>query len=260
LTVRWARGLTFGFITMTMLGSFHSLKQSIGQVRGLPWDPALSDVDIWLHGGQPAYRWLEALMTPLFLKGIDRIYAVWGVVSFGFSVWCAWTPTALGQRARLAWMMLWVFAGTVAAWAFASGGPIMLDDPARAYHYQGLFAALDGTFGTFARQLQESFRNLYETDTIMPFGGVSAMPSMHVAGITFVTIVGWHISRWLGLALTAFAVLILIGSVVLAWHYAIDGYAGALLAWMVWAASGRLLRQEPPRASAEVRSGTPPAI
>ena len=41
--------------------------------------------------------------------------------------------------------------------------------------------------------------------------------------------------------MAAFLVVILIGSVQLAWHYAVDGYAGILIAWGAWALAGRML-------------------
>ncbi|MCZ6764391.1 MAG: PAP2 family protein, partial [Alphaproteobacteria bacterium] len=39
-----------------------------------------------------------------------------------------------------------------------------------------------------------------------------------------------------------YAAAIMIGSVHLAWHYAIDGYLGALMAWGIWWLSGHLVR------------------
>ena len=44
-----------------------------------------------------------------------------------------------------------------------------------------------------------------------------------------------------GIALSAFAVLILLGSIHLGWHYALDGYVGAAGAALVWHLVGRLL-------------------
>jgi membrane-associated phospholipid phosphatase len=56
--------------------------------------------------------------------------------------------------------------------------------------------------------------------------GISAMPSMHVALATLFALVCWRTKRWLGIVMSIYAVLIMIGSVHLGWHYAIDGYAG----------------------------------
>ena len=64
------------------------------------------------------------------------------------------------------------------------------------------------------------------------------MPSMHNATAVLLALVGWKISRPLGIGLTAFAVLILLGSVHLGWHYAIDGYFALVLALASWWISG----------------------
>ena len=39
-------------------------------------------------------------------------------------------------------------------------------------------------------------------------------------------LLGWRINKWLGAALTLFTGLIVIGSVALGWHYAVDAIAG----------------------------------
>ena len=71
--------------------------------------------------------------------------------------------------------------------------------------------------------------------------GISAMPSMHVALATLFALVGWRTNRWVGIATTLFAVIIQIGSVHLGWHYAIDGYAGAVGMIVIWLLVGRAL-------------------
>jgi len=61
-----------------------------------------------------------------------------------------------------------------------------------------------------------------------------------------------------GVAAGVFAVLILLGSVMLGWHYAIDGYAGALGVLALWWFSGHIVRwlgQIGRRDMASVRSG-----
>ena len=55
-------------------------------------------------------------------------------------------------------------------------------------------------------------------------------------------LVGWKRDRRLGIALTLFATVIQIGSFHLGWHYAIDGYAGAALAFILWVAVSRGLK------------------
>jgi hypothetical protein len=54
---------------------------------------------------------------------------------------------------------------------------------------------------------------------------------------------GWHINRKLGIALFIFTGMILLGSIHLAWHYAIDGYAGIAIALIAWWVSGIVARK-----------------
>jgi membrane-associated phospholipid phosphatase len=67
------------------------------------------------------------------------------------------------------------------------------------------------------------------------------MPSLHVAIAFSYVLLGAAIDRRLALAGGVFTALILIGSVHLGWHYAIDGYFSILMTWLIWRAVGWLL-------------------
>ena len=68
---------------------------------------------------------------------------------------------------------------------------------------------------------------------------------MHVGSTVLMALYGFSLNRRLGQALTVFAAVILMGSVLLGWHYAVDGYAGALIAVLAWTAAGALVRRFP---------------
>ena len=55
-------------------------------------------------------------------------------------------------------------------------------------------------------------------------------------------LLGWRLHRAAGIGLTIFAALILVGSVHLAWHYAVDSYAGVLIGLLSWWIAGHLAR------------------
>jgi membrane-associated phospholipid phosphatase len=86
----------------------------------------------------------------------------------------------------------------------------------------------------FARFNQIGLWENLQAGTWLPFGGVSAMPSVHVAMATLIAIVAKAQNRTAGLLLTIFAGLTMLGSVVLGWHYAIDGYLGIAMALAIW--------------------------
>ncbi|MBW2186739.1 MAG: phosphatase PAP2 family protein [Deltaproteobacteria bacterium] len=71
------------------------------------------------------------------------------------------------------------------------------------------------------------------------------MPSMHVATSTLFALLGWRSNRALGIILTIFLVIIMIGSIHLGWHYAIDGYVAIIGTWLVWLGTGWALSRYP---------------
>ena len=72
--------------------------------------------------------------------------------------------------------------------------------------------------------------------------GISAFPSMHNAMATIFALVTWRTNRKLGIAFVIFAALILIGSVQLGWHYAVDGYGAIAIALVCWWIGGVVAR------------------
>ena len=91
----------------------------------------------------------------------------------------------------------------------------------------------------WALDVQQMLWDNYQNNKVGMGSGISAMPSMHVATATLMALFGWQYSRIAGIVLTLYALVIFIGSVHLGWHYALDGYVGALGAALVWWLVGR---------------------
>ncbi len=66
---------------------------------------------------------------------------------------------------------------------------------------------------------------------------ISAMPSMHVSTAVLMALGCYSLNKKMGIAMWVYALFVQIGSVHLAWHYAIDGYVGAIVTIIVWLAS-----------------------
>ena len=60
-------------------------------------------------------------------------------------------------------------------------------------------------------------------------------------------IAAYRIHKTFGHVMLAFLLCIIIGSVHLAWHYAVDAYAGILIAVIMWKLSGVALRWQDKR-------------
>jgi hypothetical protein len=243
--------------------TFQSLKQSIGPVFGFHADPLLHRADVLLHGGM-AWRWFEPLlMNPALVHAIDVLYMGWFALLFLFLFWASWSSRrVLRQRALLAFFLMWVAAGTATAWFASSAGPCYYGQVVSgADPYRPLLKRLDAIGsqhgGLMARYNQEQLWKLSRADKWQYFAGISAMPSLHVAIAVLIALVALQRSLVLGFLLISYAALIQAGSVMLAWHYAVDGYLGTVFAILCWHLAGALVRKpvaadhymniEPPR-------------
>ena len=223
--------------------TFQALKQSIGHVVTFRSDVLLYKWGLALHG-RMAWEWfLPVLRHPLAVIVLDDLYMLWFVGLFAFLMWACWTQSrTLRQRAVTAFLLMWIVPGTLVAAILPSAGPCYLAQAVPgATQYQPLIARLDSIGSQWgplhARINQRNIWDFSQRDQWAPFAGISAMPSLHVAIAVLYFLIARRRSRLAGVLLGAYAILVQIGSIVLGWHYAVDGYAGALLAVACWKAA-----------------------
>ena len=249
---RLVGALLVALLTIPTQITFQALKQSIGPVVGFWADPMLHSLDMRLHGGM-AWHWFDWLLSrSSWIRAIDAMYTAWFLGLLLFVLWVSWSRfRQLRERALIAFLLLWIVAGTGAAGALASAGPCYYDlVVGEANPYAELITRLD-RLEPGQRQLRARFNQLglwelRQNDRWAHFAGISAMPSLHVALAVLFALIAWSRSKLLGSLLGVYAVAIQIGSVVLAWHYAIDGYLGAAMAVGCWTVAGRLARGTAP--------------
>jgi hypothetical protein len=222
-------------------------------------DLALMRLDAAVHFGHHPWALLHPVIGhPIATLTIDLLYALWLPVNFVVLVWQAASgPTGARTRFLLTYALIWIVVGTLMATPLASAGPCYYarvvggTDP-----YASLMAYLESLHegpGLIALQIQENLWSYYTGREVLPLNGISAMPSMHVAGAVLFALAGWRASRALGIVLTGYALVILVGSVHLAWHYAVDGYLAAAATAALWWLVGRYLQRKS-LASAQTRA------
>lgn len=248
-----------GFLAAVVLAplffsTFGSFKRMIPLLNPFSWDPAFMAWDKWLHGGEHVWRLMQPLLgAPLVTSAVSFTYNLWFFVLILTFIWQAFSrrDPALRMQFFLAFLLAWIMIGTVAATVFSSAGPVYygrvtgLADP-----YAPLMAYLAAAgehYPVWSLAVQDMLWESYQAGGRMLGSGISAMPSMHVAMAVLMALLGWRTSRAFGIAYTAFAVLIQIGSVHLGWHYAIDGYLAAAMMIAVWWGVGRWLVVAAPR-------------
>lgn len=221
--------------------TFSSFKTLIPYVLPFSWDETFLRWDRWLHGGTDPWALLHPILgATLPTAVIDALYYGWIPGMLLVFCWQIGTTkrAALRMRFLLSFLLCWILIGTVLATALSSAGPIYfgritgLPDP-----YQPLLAHLQRVAGEvplFVLSTQDMLWQAYQHRATTVGGGISAMPSMHVAIAVLMALFGWRLGRSAGLLFTAFAVLTMFGSVHLGWHYAIDGYVAGIAAALIW--------------------------
>jgi hypothetical protein len=248
------------FMSVFMTG-FVSLKTMLPDINPFSWDPTFMEWDRALHFGIDPWRILQPLLGwPLVTSAINVAYNCWFFVMFGTWVWQGFgkSSSPLGRRYLLAFLLTWLLGTGISGIIFASVGPcfygrlIAGPDP-----FAPLMAYLAQTAAVAPLWVLDT-QNLLWDSYVKGEGviaGISAMPSMHVGSCVLMTLLGFSTGRrWLGWAFALFGLAIFLGSIHLAWHYAIDGYAGAAIALFGWWLAGRLLRRSEEKAEALPRT------
>ena len=215
------------------------LKPAIPAINPFSWDLAFMELDRVLHFGTDPWVLLQPIM------GFDHVtywvnvaYNFWFVALFGAWFWFGFRSQASELRTRffLAYMLIWWVGGGLLAVVFSSAGPV----------YYGLIGLAPDPFTPL-------FAYLHDVDTRLPLWvlktqqllwdgytgktaalGISAFPSMHNASAILFALATWKCSRVIGILFAVYAAVILLGSVHLGWHYAVDGYAGIALGIAGW--------------------------
>jgi hypothetical protein len=227
----------------TFLASFTAAKSGMQGLIGFRFDLAFAKADAIIFGTDP-WRLTHALLGPWSTSIIEFFYVQVWVTALVYSK--ALIPLFADRRVVwtyfTAMLLTWFLGGFVAAYLLSAAGPTFanLADPETAARFLPLKQQLIGTLppdSSFLRgpaYLQEA----NSSGSTYYGGGISAMPSMHIAAVSLYVLAArgtrWHLPA------CAFAVIIFIGSIHSGYHYAVDGFAAAAIAYGCWRASERL--------------------
>jgi membrane-associated phospholipid phosphatase len=231
---------------------FTTIKSNIPLTVPFVWDEPLMRLDRLLHLGALPHEVLAPLYSfSLLIFILNVVYNLWFFLLLGFFIWQGLraNDSPLRQRYLLSYVLTWGLGTLVLGTIFASAGPCFYGflvpgaDP-----YAGLMrdlAEVNESYKLWAVETQHMLWSIYSSSN-GTVSGISAMPSMHVASsVLFLLCARAAGIRWLTWLCGFVAVVIFIGSVVLGWHYAVDGYAGALVALACWKATGWWVARNP---------------
>lgn len=227
------------------LGGYTWAKVSIPFAVGYPWERVWADADHLLFGVD-AWQWAHAVMPSRFAAAWTFFYAVvWGfALVFSGALIAVFASRRFVATYFTALMLSWLIGGVAMAYAISAAGPVFAHfaDPELAARFLPLREQLDRVLASDDLVLlsQRYLAVGLDYRIAIKGGGISAMPSMHIATATMLVLAAWT-TRWLWLALLFWA-MTFFGSVYLGYHYAVDAPVAALVAWACWRAARRIYR------------------
>ncbi len=242
------------------LSVFSSFKSLIPKLQPFAWDVPLAELDRLLHFGVDPWVLLQPLLAqPSAVRALDFLYhPVWSLLLFALWSWQAadLRRPALRLQFLIALPLAWILIGSVGGLIFSSAGPCYFAEVggAPSDRFEPLLARLSDIHAItplVSQSAQRALWALHQAGAIGFGSGISAMPSVHVASALMLYLVARRYGRAPGAFALTFVLAICVGSVALGWHYALDAYAGAALAWLVWAGAGRIARAVLPPGRAE---------
>jgi membrane-associated phospholipid phosphatase len=242
LSPRYLIGFGVIFLLFPLFTSaFTSFKLTIPMIHAFHWDVAFMRLDFLLHFGHHPWRLFQRLLDyPSIIRTIDLLYAAWIPILFIFCLWMAWTSRRqLRLQFLLSALLVWILPGSLFATLLSSAGPCF---------YSHVVSAIDNPYALLMQKLAEISKTdylwavfnqaglweTYRSGTWGLFTGISAMPSIHLAMAALFACLAFEVRRWFGWVCVAYAAILQIGSIILGWHYAVDGYAGLILACAIW--------------------------
>jgi hypothetical protein len=227
-------------ILPAFLVGYTTSKTAIPLLVGYTWDAFWANADRLIFGGD-VWRISRAIFGNSTSPFWEYFYAVaWGsafLLSTNF-------VAILGRRTFVgvfftALLGAWLIGGCFMAYAFSAAGPVFapIFDPSLSERFRPLHEVLAQTLGNRSIAMAQQYLVVaaQETHVASKGGGISAMPSMHIATVT-IYVLAARGTKWM-LPACLFWILIFIGSGYFGFHYWVDGLVGAAVSICCWKAA-----------------------
>jgi hypothetical protein len=264
---RLVRGVPLLFALVVFMPAFSAMKSSIPLFNSGNWDAAFIAADRAIHGDDP-WRLLQPLLGfPVVTSALSLAYFAWFFLMYGASIYFCFLAGDRELRARffITYFASWTVCGVLLATVFASVGPCFVGPLLGDHRFDALMTylhAADQHYPVLILRAQD-FLLAAKLESSNGLGaGIAAMPSMHVAMAFLIALGLSKHSRAAGTAGFAFVAAILVATVHLGPHYAVDGYVAIAVTYGLWALAGKLAPAATRRAGAyrPVPADLPPDV
>ncbi len=239
----------FGFVFF--MAAFSTMKAMIPAVNPYVWDKSFMAMDRVLHGGLDPWRILQPVLGHAWITSfINIVYNMWFVAMFSVLYWQLFDLRRPQLRLRFFWtfFLCFIVNGSILAILLSSAGPCYYglivggDNPFAAQ--MEYLHGLAGHYPVWAVETQDRLWATYKSNQVGMGSGISAMPSVHVSIAFLMALLAWQYGRRIRWFFGIFAAMIMVGSVHLGWHYAVDGYLAIIVTALIWWGIGKGMGRE----------------
>jgi len=235
-------------IAIVFMPFFSKMKSMIPLFNDFEWDPTFIAWDRTLFLGHDAWEVLQPVFGyPAVTAAMAGLYHAWMLLIYMGTLFFVFHPAAAGivRQYFLGFVLIWTVIGGGLATLLASVGPCFVGPILGDTTFDAQMAYLHAAneqFPVLTVNVQDLLLQWYHAGNRGLGSGITAMPSMHVAMAFLFWLAIRQVSRSLGRVFFGFFVLIWIGSVHLAYHYAVDGLVSVVATAALWKAGGAAIR------------------
>jgi len=220
----YARPLSFIAAGITLAGIdmlfFMWIKPEVTAVAPFWADEMFADLDHAIFGMDP-WRLFQGMDLTIHAWAYSFF---WAIAIMGTLVWLlARPPSRERSTSLLSYFALWSVFGPLGQFFFSAAGPIFY----ARIGLGGRFADLERNVPDVTHQVSGYLWDMHSNGVLGAGAGISAMPSLHIATVTWIYLVFRNQGSRIAPIAALFAIYIFALSVALGWHYAVDGIAGA---------------------------------